>query len=83
MPAPAPYQPVVLPPAGVSTPSRQEAAPATKPQQNLGPAEMAKAQKLAKFAISALTYDDVKTARKNLLEALDTIGYNQANNFGL
>lgn len=81
-PAPAPYQPVVSPPAGVPTPSRQETAPSAQPQQDLGPAEMAKAQKFAKFAISALTYDDVKTARENLLKALDTIGYNQSNNFG-
>ncbi|KAG2175301.1 hypothetical protein INT44_007789 [Umbelopsis vinacea] len=78
-PAPAPYQPVVSP---APTPTRQEIPAAVAPQQNLGPADMAKAQKLAKFAISALTYDDVKTARENLLKALDTLGYNQSNNFG-
>lgn len=52
------------------------------PSASLGPTEVAQAQKFAKFAISALTYDDVKTARDNLLKALNTIGYNQSNNFG-
>jgi vacuolar protein sorting-associated protein VTA1 len=56
--------------------------PPAAPQQVLGPPEIAQAQKLAKFAISALTYDDIKTARENLLKALDTLGYNRSNNFG-
>ncbi|KAJ2958956.1 hypothetical protein NQZ79_g5545 [Umbelopsis isabellina] len=56
--------------------------PAGPPPASLGPTEVAQAQKFAKFAISALTYDDVKTARDNLLKALDMIGYNQSNNFG-
>jgi vacuolar protein sorting-associated protein VTA1 len=40
------------------------------------------AQKHAKWAISALEYGDVKTARNQLLEALDDLGFNQENNFG-
>ncbi|KAI8062837.1 Vta1 like-domain-containing protein [Gilbertella persicaria] len=40
------------------------------------------AQKNAKWAISALDYDDIKTARMQLLSALNEIGFNQNNNFG-
>jgi vacuolar protein sorting-associated protein VTA1 len=83
MPAPTPQQPVVSPPTVMlPTPNRTEIPQAAVPQQHIGPSEIAQAQKLAKFAISALTYDDIKTARENLLKALDTIGYNQSNNFG-
>ncbi|KAH8551451.1 Vta1 like-domain-containing protein, partial [Umbelopsis sp. PMI_123] len=83
MPAPTPQQPVVSPPTVMlPTPNRTEISQAAVPQQHIGPSEIAQAQKLAKFAISALTYDDIKTARENLLKALDTIGYNQSNNFG-
>ncbi|KAI8369720.1 Vta1 like-domain-containing protein [Blakeslea trispora] len=44
---------------------------------------IAQAQKNAKWAISALDYDDIKTARVQLLAALNEIGFNQQNNFGL
>lgn len=82
-----------VPPPGVSPvlprvtrtppqPARTEYSPAVPSQHLPGPGEIAQAQKHAKFAISALTYDDIKTARENLLKALDTIGYNQSNNFG-
>ncbi|KAI9278037.1 Vta1 like-domain-containing protein [Sporodiniella umbellata] len=40
------------------------------------------AQKHAKWAISALEYDDMKTARLELLSALNDLGFNRENNFG-
>ncbi|KAI7899147.1 Vta1 like-domain-containing protein [Cokeromyces recurvatus] len=43
---------------------------------------IAAAQKNAKWAISALDYDDIQTARTQLLQALNQIGFNQENNFG-
>ncbi|KAG0170456.1 hypothetical protein DFQ28_002078 [Apophysomyces sp. BC1034] len=46
------------------------------------PATLASAQKKAKWAISALNYDDVPTARLQLLDALNDLGFNQSNNFG-
>ncbi|KAF7731244.1 hypothetical protein EC973_000660 [Apophysomyces ossiformis] len=46
------------------------------------PATIASAQKKAKWAISALNYDDVPTARLQLLGALEDLGFNQSNNFG-
>jgi vacuolar protein sorting-associated protein VTA1 len=68
--APAPVQQVVVP--QISVPE-----PATASNINV-----AAAQKNAKWAISALDYDDIKTARLQLLSALNEIGYNQDNNFG-
>jgi vacuolar protein sorting-associated protein VTA1 len=49
----------------------------TPPQQQpfeLTPLITAKAQKHARFAISALDYDDVVTARKELRNALSLLG---------
>jgi vacuolar protein sorting-associated protein VTA1 len=84
MPSPSlPTAPTFIPNAPRNTPPISNIPPpAAAPSATLGPTEVAQAQKLAKFAISALTYDDIKTARENLLKALDTIGYNQSNNFG-
>ncbi|KAG1139387.1 hypothetical protein G6F38_009870 [Rhizopus arrhizus] len=45
-------------------------------------ANVPSAQKHAKWAISALEYDDVKTARNELLAALNDLGFNHKNNFG-
>ncbi|KAI9268391.1 Vta1 like-domain-containing protein [Helicostylum pulchrum] len=44
--------------------------------------KVASAQKNARWAISALDYEDIKTARLQLLLALNDIGFNQENNFG-
>ncbi|KAG1234079.1 hypothetical protein G6F68_002826 [Rhizopus microsporus] len=44
--------------------------------------DIAHAQKFAKWAISALNFEDITTARQMLLKALDAIGYNQENDFG-
>ncbi|CAO3668520.1 unnamed protein product [Rhizopus stolonifer] len=40
------------------------------------------AQKHAKWAVSAMEYEDVKTARLELLNALNDLGFNHKNNFG-
>lgn len=50
--------------------------------QTIGPREIEAAQKSAKWAISALNYDDIATARLQLLNALNDLGFNQQNNFG-
>ncbi|EIN13951.1 DUF605-domain-containing protein [Punctularia strigosozonata HHB-11173 SS5] len=47
--------------------------PATTPP-TLSPAEMARAQKHCRFAISALDYEDVEQARKELRAALSLLG---------
>lgn len=52
------------------------------PVNTISPTSIATAQKNAKWAISALDYDDIKTARLQLLSALNEIGLNQNNNFG-
>lgn len=68
-------------PAPVSIPAPTPApAPAPAPAQlrqqnyNTDDAAVAKAQKHARFAISALTFDDVNTAVKELRAALQTLG---------
>ncbi|GAN08445.1 vacuolar protein sorting-associated protein VTA1 homolog isoform X1 [Mucor ambiguus] len=48
----------------------------------LGPKDISAAQKYAKWAISALEYEDIDNARVQLLAALKEIGFNQENNFG-
>lgn len=73
-PAPAPA-PVVLP--YIATP-----APPAAPASSVSGSQVAAAQKYSKWAISALDYDDIKTARLQLLSALNEIGFNQENNFG-
>ncbi|CAO3617006.1 unnamed protein product [Cunninghamella blakesleeana] len=50
--------------------------------QTIGSKEIEAAQKSAKWAISALNYDDIATARLQLLNALNDLGFNQQNNFG-
>lgn len=68
-------QPVVIPQAApipqISTPSNA-----------IGEEKITSAQKNARWAISALDYEDITTARKQLLLALNDIGFNQENNFG-
>lgn len=64
-------------------PSHAQSAPAVPPQllsESFAPAPpvldhnvVSAAQKHAKWAISALNYDDVKAARENLLKALDIL----------
>ncbi|ORZ23357.1 Vta1 like-domain-containing protein [Absidia repens] len=56
--------------------------PTTHDIPTVGPVQIAAAQKNAKWAISALNYDDIKTARTQLLDALNDLGYNRQNNFG-
>lgn len=75
-PAPAPAPVVVTPHIAAAA-----AAPAP-PTSNVSGAQVANAQKYSKWAISALDYDDIKTARLQLLSALNEIGFNQENNFG-
>ncbi|KAI7848883.1 Vta1 like-domain-containing protein [Circinella umbellata] len=89
-----PHQPPTQqPPVPVQQPSPQPSAPAPAPapvQSSItssqtpivDPGSIATAQKHAKWAISALNYDDIKTARTQLLTALNDLGYNQQNNFG-
>lgn len=45
-------------------------------------ANIPSAQKHAKWAVSAMEYEDVKTARLELLNALNDLGFNHENNFG-
>jgi vacuolar protein sorting-associated protein VTA1 len=66
-----PPAPVVAPqPVAPPRPSAAAEAPSNK---QLTPEQLMKAQKLCKYASSALDYDDVKTAIKNLNEALDLL----------
>ncbi|KAI7888800.1 Vta1 like-domain-containing protein [Mucor mucedo] len=74
--------PVIFQPTIVANPA---VAPQLATPVNLntvGDAQIASAQKNAKWAISALDYEDIKTARLQLLSALNDIGFNQENNFG-
>ncbi|KAL9546587.1 hypothetical protein MBANPS3_006594 [Mucor bainieri] len=48
----------------------------------LNPKNISAAQKYAKWAISALEYEDIDNARVQLLAALKEIGFSQENNFG-
>jgi vacuolar protein sorting-associated protein VTA1 len=72
-PGHAPAPTFVPAPAPVSAP---HTAPAPSRQQNYNTddAAVAKAQKHARFAISALTFDDVNTAVRELRAALQTLG---------
>ncbi|CAO3591262.1 unnamed protein product [Absidia cylindrospora] len=79
-PPPPPQQQQPLPPHEPTTPSIPQ--PATQNIPTVGPVQIAAAQKNAKWAISALNYDDIKTARTQLLDALNDLGYNRQNNFG-
>ncbi|KAI8374751.1 Vta1 like-domain-containing protein [Radiomyces spectabilis] len=69
-------------PAPPSTTFHPDTAQAAALPPMADPAAIAAAQKHAKWAISALNYDDIKTARLQLLTALSDLGYNQDNNFG-
>lgn len=77
-PAPytAPTTPYVAPTASYvaqPTPVYNPVAPAaiaTTSQTSLGPEQVAQAQKLCKYASSALAYDDIPTAIDNLQKAL-------------
>lgn len=70
------YQPTQAP---VTTTTQRPSASNT---DILNPTTVASAQKKAKWAISALNYDDLETARVQLLGALNDLGFNQSNNFG-
>lgn len=73
--APAPIAPAIQQPIPqINTP--------TPTLNAVSEIKVASAQKNAKWAISALDYDDIKTARLQLLAALNDIGFNQENNFG-
>ncbi|RDW82773.1 hypothetical protein BP6252_03885 [Coleophoma cylindrospora] len=72
---PPPMQPTYVPPP--VAPVRAPAPPSAQPSEgpfNDDDASVAKAQKHAKFAISALNFDDVATAVKELRSALQTLG---------
>ncbi|GJJ09407.1 hypothetical protein Clacol_003629 [Clathrus columnatus] len=60
------------PPTIVLTPPAPPAASATLPE--LTTIEISRIQKLCRFAISALDYEDIETARKELRSALDMLG---------
>ncbi|ORZ01184.1 Vta1 like-domain-containing protein [Syncephalastrum racemosum] len=76
-PAPAPAS------AAARAPAPPPAATTSTPAAAvIDPNVIATAQKHAKWAISALNYDDIATARTQLLAALNDIGFNQANNYG-
>lgn len=89
IPPPQQQQPTNIPPPTISTqqpPVHQQpvVAPqaATNTYNEINPQNIANAQKNCKWAISALDYDDIKTARTQLLSALNELGFNQENNFG-
>lgn len=66
-----PSQPLIPAPTYPSAPSPPSlSAPTTLPS-TLDPSATARVQKLAKWAVSALDYEDVETARVHLKEALD------------
>lgn len=75
-------RPVVPAPTNVGTPSVAPTAPggfSQVPQQvavnfTADDAAMSQAQKHAKWAISALNFEDVPTAIRELRRALDTLG---------
>lgn len=94
----APVVPVVpVVPAVTAPPPVPAAAPAPAPIPSSLPVQspvptmtvpqvsnldIPSAQKHAKWAISALNYDDINTARLELLAALNAIGFNKENDFG-
>ncbi|KAI8333712.1 Vta1 like-domain-containing protein [Chlamydoabsidia padenii] len=79
--SPSPSQSSTMP--TINTPATQlQHQPISQPQPTVGPVQIAAAQKNAKWAISALNYDDIKTARIQLLDALNDLGFNAQNNFG-
>ncbi|GAA5892989.1 Vta1p [Sporobolomyces salmoneus] len=69
---PPAFPSAVFPPAPPpSAPPQQEE---TRMVETLDPLEIAKVQKHARWAISALNYEDLETARKELREALRMLG---------
>ncbi|KAK0522625.1 hypothetical protein OC834_006206 [Tilletia horrida] len=71
-PAPAPAPVPSAPPLPTPLPPPAAAAASSLPD-SLTPSQTAKAQKLAKWAVSSLDYDDLATAAKHLREALDIV----------
>lgn len=73
-PQPPPFQPIPVQHAAAAVPTAPPQQPplaeADMPT-SLNPALTGRVQKLAKWATSALDYDDVETARRQLKEALD------------
>ncbi|RCH90170.1 hypothetical protein CU097_011928 [Rhizopus azygosporus] len=91
----APAAPVV--PAVTAPPPVPAAAPAPAPIPSSLPVQspvstmtvaevssvdISHAQKCAKWAISALNFEDIITARQMFLDALNAIGFNEKNDFG-
>lgn len=73
---------VVQQPAVVAQPAAAAAPVSQTSTTVVGPENISAAQKYAKWAISALEYEDIANARVQLLSALKEIGFNQENNFG-
>ncbi|GAA5851462.1 hypothetical protein JCM5353_002575 [Sporobolomyces roseus] len=75
LPSEPPAFPSVVfpPPAPVPRPSAHP-APVSAPRDPTDPLEVQKIQKHAKWAISALNYEDFETARKELRLALEILG---------
>lgn len=72
-PAAAAAPPPLPTPASAPAPAPAPAAAVAAFPEVLSPQLTSKAQRLAKFAISALDYDDLETARRQLREALDVV----------
>lgn len=81
-PPPQQQQPAPAPMAAPAPVPAVQQQPPPPPPTLVDPAAIASAQKHAKWAISALNYDDIKTARTQLLDALKDLGFSQENNFG-
>ncbi|KAI7884174.1 DUF605-domain-containing protein, partial [Lichtheimia hyalospora FSU 10163] len=81
-PPPPQQQPAPAPMAAPAPVPAAQQPPPPPPPTLVDPAAIASAQKHAKWAISALNYDDIKTARTQLLDALQDLGFSQDNNFG-
>ena len=78
-----PPPPVVQAPISAPVPAPVAVVPTiVQPTSQVSDIQTAAAQKYARWAISALDYDDIKTARSQLLSALNEIGFNRENNFG-
>jgi vacuolar protein sorting-associated protein VTA1 len=83
--SPPPQKPATIIPPAPQKPVQQQPVvvqPISDTYNEINPTTIAAAQKNCKWAISALDYDDVKTARTQLLSALNELGFNQENNFG-
>ncbi|KAI8086102.1 Vta1 like-domain-containing protein [Halteromyces radiatus] len=80
-PAPQPKT-ILTPSSSIPQPANISTVTPSATTTTVGNTEIASAQKHAKWAISALNYEDINTARLQLLNALNDLGYNSQNNFG-